>query len=73
MTTTRTYYGYTLWPIFEDEDLVKVIGWDVHHRDHHGIDSDPIAEMLPTLEDAKQFVREDRDWDRRMRMLGWQE
>lgn len=70
MATTILYHGYTLWPILDDEDDTKVIGWDIHHRDLHGVDSEPVQEMLPSLAAAKAWVRDDVAHERFMRKAG---
>lgn len=53
--TRRTYRGYHLCPVLNDE-TGKVDYWDVHDPEDPRCEGDPIGELLATLADAQQFV-----------------
>lgn len=59
MTSPRTYFGFTLWPVLDD-DTGRVDYWDVHDRGDTDGEGDPIASLFSTCEQAKTWVRKER-------------
>lgn len=68
MISPRTFFGYTLWPVLND-DTGEVDYWDVHDFDDEHGEGDPIAEMFSTCELAKAWVRQRRRDERTVQLL----
>jgi len=56
VTSPHTYFGYTLWPVLDD-DTGHVMFWDVHDRNDTNGNGEPIGSLFATIEDAKTWVR----------------
>lgn len=65
----RTYFGYTLWSVLDDE-TGELDYWDIHDPDDPRGEGDPLAEGFTTLTEAQEWVRHDLCEKRVIALLG---